>query len=155
MTIIEDTRNKEGKHKNISAYCKRCGIEIVRQKLEYGDYMLPDGNISIDTKRNLDEVATNLLNRSHRDSQRFWNEIRNAHQNGIKLVVLVEHGGEIKSINDVPKWKSRYSPVSGRRLIDEIIRCEMAYGVVWQFCDMRSTGRRIVEILSEGTANDI
>lgn len=150
MTLIEDTRNKVGKHKNIAAYCKRCGIELVRQKLSYGDYMMPNGHISVDTKRNLDEVATNLLNRSHKDSVRFWNEIRNAHQNGIKLVILVEHGGEIKSINDVPKWRSKYSQVTGRSLIDEMIRCEMAYGVRWCFCDRRSTARRIIEILSGG-----
>lgn len=150
MTLIEDTRNKVGKHKNIAAYCQRCGIELVREKLDYGDYMFPGGHISIDTKQNLEEVASNLLNRSHRDSIRFWNEVRNAHKNGIKLVILVEHGGEIKTINDVPKWKSKYSQVTGRRLIDEMIRTEMAYGVRWCFCDRRSTAKRIIEILSGG-----
>ena len=148
MTLIEDTRNKVGKHKNIAAYCKRCGIELVREKLAYGDYMFPGSHISIDSKRNLDEVATNLLNRSHKDSIRFWNEIRGAKQNGIQLVILVEHGGEIKSINDVPKWRSRFSGVTGRRLIDEMIRCEMAYSVRWVFTDRRSTAKRIIEILS-------
>ena len=150
MTLIEDTRNKVGKHKNIAAYCQRCGIELVRAALPYGDYMFPGGHISIDTKRNLDEVATNLLNRSHKDSVRFWNEIRSAKQNGIQLVILVEHGGEIKTINDVPKWRSRFSGVTGRRLIDEMIRTEMAYGVLWCFCDRRSTAKRIIEILSGG-----
>jgi len=150
MKLIEDTRNKVGKHKNIAAYCQRCGIELVRMTLPYGDYMFPGGYISIDTKQNLEEVASNLLNRSHRDSIRFWNEVRNAHKNGIKLVILVEHGGEIKSINDVPKWRSKYSQVTGRRLIDEMIRTEMAYGVRWCFCDRRSTAKRIIEILSGG-----
>lgn len=150
MTLIEDTRNKVGKHKNIDTYCHRCGIELVRMALPYGDYMFPEGHISVDTKRNLDEVATNLLNRSNKDSARFWREVRNAHKNGIKLVILVEHGGEIKSINDVPKWRSKYSQVTGRRLIDEMIRCEMAYGVRWCFCDRRSTAKRIIEILSGG-----
>lgn len=149
MTLIEDTRNKVGKHKNIAAYCQRCGIELVREKLDYGDYMFPGGHISIDTKQNLEEVASNLLNRSHRDSIRFWNEVRNAHKNGIKLVILVEHGGEIKSINDVPKWRSRFSGVTGRRLIDEMIRTEMAYSVRWVFTDRRSTARKIIEILKE------
>jgi len=148
LTLIEDTRNKVGKHKNVEAYCKQKGIELVRQKLEYGDYQIPGGTITIDTKRNLDEVATNLINRSHRDSIRFWNEIRNANQSGVKLVILVEHGGDIKTINDVPKWRSQYSPVTGRRLIDEMIRCEFSYGVVWKFCDRRSTGKRIIDILT-------
>lgn len=149
MTLIEDTRNKVGKHKNVADYCARHGIELIREKLDYGDYMLPGGKISVDTKQNLDEVATNLLNRSHRDSVRFWNEVRNAHKNGIKLVILVEHGGEIKTINDVPKWRSKYSSVTGRRLIDEMIRTEFSYGVRWCFCSKRSTAKRIIEILSE------
>ena len=51
-------------------------------------------------------------------------------------------------INDVPKWKSRYSQVTGRRLIDEMIRLEMSYGVRWAFCSKQSTGKRIMEILN-------
>lgn len=147
ITLIEDTRNKVGKHKNIASYCEKCGIQLVRKKLDFGDYMFPDGCISVDTKQDLDEVCSNLMNRSNRDSIRFWNEIRNAHKNGIRLVILVEHGGAIKSINDVPKWRSRYSQITGRRLIDEMIRCEMAYGVRWVFCDNRSTAKKIIEIL--------
>ena len=65
-------------------------------------------------------------------------------------MVLIESGRTVKNINQVVRWKSKYSPVTGRRLIDEMIRLEMAYGIRWAFCDRRSTGRRIVEILSEG-----
>ena len=53
MILLSDTRQQEGKHKNIEAYCRRMGIEMVRQKCEVGDYMFPDGNISVDTKQNL------------------------------------------------------------------------------------------------------
>ena len=147
MVLIEDTRNKVGQHRNIKAYCDRHGIELVRQKLEVGDYALPAGSVAVDTKENLNEVATNLMNRS--DASRFWREVRRARDMGVRLVILVEHGGKIRTIHDVPKWKSQYSPVTGRRLIDEMIRCEMAYGVEWQFCDKRSTGKRIMEILKE------
>ena len=146
VVLIEDTRNKAGKHKNVQRYCDKHGIELVREKLDIGDYMFPDGKISVDTKENLSEVATNLMNRS--DAARFWREVRAAQESGIKLIVLVEHGGEIKTINDVPKWKSKYSPVTGRRLIDEMIRLEYAYGVRWVFCDKRSTGKRLIELLS-------
>ena len=152
MTIIEDTRNKEGKHDNVKAYCERHGIELVRQKLDVGDYQTPDGKIAIDTKQNLDEVATNLLNRSHSDKSRFWREIRRAYEQKIKLIVLVEHGGSIKTINDVQSWRSKYSPATGIALIHEMIRAEMSYGVVWQFCDKRSTGKRIVELLTLDTS---
>lgn len=146
VVLIEDTRNKAGKHKNVQRYCDKHGIELVREKLDIGDYMFPDGKISVDTKENLSEVATNLMNRS--DAARFWREVRAAQESGIKLIVLVEHGGEIKTINDVPKWRSKYSHVTGRRLIDEMIRLEYAYGVRWVFCDKRSTGKRLIELLS-------
>ena len=145
MILIEDTRNKDGKHANVHRYCEKHGIEIARQCLEVGDYMLPDGKISIDTKENLQEVASNLLNR--RDSSRFWREVRKSRELGIKLVVLCEHGGQVKTINDVVKWRSKFNQVTGRRLVDEMIRLEMSYGVRWVFCDKRSTGRLIMEIL--------
>ena len=149
MVLIEDTRNKEGKHANVHRYCEKHGIEIVRQCLEVGDYMLPDGKISIDTKEHLQEVASNLLNR--RDSSRFWREVRKSRELGIKLVVLCEHGGQVKTINDVVKWRSKFNQVTGRRLVDEMIRLEMSYGVRWVFCDKRSTGRLIMEILEGKT----
>lgn len=145
MVLIEDTRNKEGKHINVRRYCEKHGIEIMRQALPVGDYMFPDGKISIDTKESLQEVASNLLNR--KDSSRFWREVRKSRELGIQLVVLVESGPAVLNINDVPKWKSRYSQVTGRRLIDEMIRLEYAYGVRWAFCSKTSTGKRIMEIL--------
>ena len=34
MTLIEDTRNKVGKHRNVAAYCEKNGVELVRQSSE-------------------------------------------------------------------------------------------------------------------------
>lgn len=53
MILLEDTRQQEGKHRNIELYCKRHDITLMRQKLEVGDYMFPDGKISVDTKQDL------------------------------------------------------------------------------------------------------
>lgn len=53
MTLLCDTRQQEGKHKNIEQYCRRHKIEMVRQKLEVGDYAFPDGKVSVDTKQDL------------------------------------------------------------------------------------------------------
>lgn len=146
MIIIEDTRNKEGKHDNVKAYCERHGIELVRRKLNVGDYMLPDGKVSIDTKESLSELATNLMNRA--DKSRFWKEVRRAKEQGIKLIVLCEHGGKVKTIKDVAGWSSQYSPVDGKSLMNEIYRVHIAYGVEFVFCSKRSTGKRIVELLT-------
>ena len=150
MILLVDSREKwtqqNSTDRHISAYLERRGIEYKVQKLDVGDYAL-EGNphIVVDRKQDLSECASNLLTK--RDSSRFWREVRRAHEQGIKLVILVESGATAKTINDVAKWRSPYSRVTGRMLINEMVRVEMAYGVVWKFCDRRSTGRRIIEIL--------
>ena len=59
MILLSDTRQQEGKHRNIEQYCKRKGIRMVRKCLAVGDYMLsldgetPYGNVSVDTKQDL------------------------------------------------------------------------------------------------------
>lgn len=53
MILICDTRQQDGKHKNIEAYCNRMGIEMIREKCDVGDYMFPDGKIAVDTKQDL------------------------------------------------------------------------------------------------------
>ena len=146
ITLIEDTRNKVGCHANVARYCQKHGIQILRRKLDYGDYMVESNPlVSVDTKQDLQEVATNLMNR--KDSARFWREIRGAASNGIHLIVLIEEHG-IESVRDVIRWESEWNRVTGRMLMDEMIRCEMAYGVQWEFCDKRSTGRKLIELLT-------
>lgn len=145
MTIYEDDRNKLGKHKNIHGYCDRHGIEIVRKRLKYGDYMTSlDDVLSVDTKRNLDEVCQNLFSS---DSSRFWREIREARKNGIKIVLLVEQRG-INCLADVANWKSKRKTVPGRKLMDKMYDLHISYGAEWAFCDKLSTGKRVVEILT-------
>lgn len=151
MRIVVDSREKwthpNSTDTHIRDYFDRHGIEWEVKALSVGDYQI-EGNptISVDRKASIEECSRNLMNRS--DSSRFWRELRRSRDQGIKLVILVESGRTVKTINDVVLWKSKYSGVSGRHLIDEMIRCEMAYGVVWRFCDRRSTGRKIVEILT-------
>lgn len=147
IVLIEDTRNKVGKHNNIAAYCERHGIEIRRECLDVGDYMFPGGKVSIDTKESIEELARNLLNK--KDSSRFWREIRRSFAQGTKLIVLCECGGKYKTVNDLQTWRSKYSGVSGIKLIHEIVRCEYSYGTVFKLCDKRSTARLIIELLTE------
>lgn len=150
--LLVDSREKwtqpNSTDTHIRDYFDRHGIEWEVRKLDVGDYQLDNNpHIVVDRKMSLEEASRNLMNRS--DSSRFWREVRRAHEQGIQLVVLIESGRTVKNINEVVRWKSRYSPVTGRRLIDEMIRCEFSYGVIWQFCDRRSTGRRIIEILTD------
>ena len=154
MKLLVDSREKwtqsNSSDVHIRNYFEKHSVEYEVKKLDCGDYMLEDNQLlSIDRKQSLEELARNLMNR--KDSSRFWREVRRCHDQHIKLVILCECGGAVHSINDVPKWKSKYSPVTGRRLVDEMIRLEMSYGVRWVFCDKRSTGRLIMEILEGKT----
>lgn len=144
MKFIIDSREKKCDH--IKAYFEKHSIEYEIKKLDVGDYQIEGKpQISVDRKRNLQELSKNLMNA--KDHSRFWKEVRRAKEQKIKLFVLVEHGGQIKSIEDVEKWTDKYSGVSGRNLANEIYRVHIAYGVEFLFCDKRSTARRIIEIL--------
>jgi hypothetical protein len=144
MKITIDSRERKFDH--IKSYFDKHGIEYEIRKLDVGDYQIEGKpQISVDRKRSLGELSHNLMN--PKDHSRFWKEVRRSRDQGVKLFVLVEHGGQIKSIEDVAWWNDKYSGVSGRRLADEIYRVHIAYGVEFLFCDKRSTGRRIIELL--------
>jgi len=149
MTIWRDTRDKAGKHENVDSYLLKCGHEVIYQKLDVGDVMAEGvPGVSIDLKRNLGELSKNLMNRT--DHSRFYKEVRRAREQGIKLYILCEHGGKIKSIQDVAQWSDKYSGVSGRALMEALYKLHIAWGVEVLFCSKRSTGRRIIEILTGG-----
>lgn len=141
--IICDTR--EQKNQNVLEYFRKQSIPYITKKLDTGDYMDSDRmDITIDRKRNLQELCQNLCTK---DDSRFWREIRRAKQSGIKMIILCEHGGKIKSIRDVAEWKSKYTKITGKKLMEEIYRVHIAYGVEFIFCDKRSTGKKIMELL--------
>lgn len=141
--LIVDSREKKWDH--IRDYLTGRKMTYIIKKLETGDYM-NDANptVIIDRKRNLGEVCSNLCTT---DSNRFWREIRRSKQEHIKLIVLVEHGGSIKTVQDVIKWKSKYSKITGSRLMEEMYRVEVAYGIEWMFCNKRQTPKLIIELL--------
>lgn len=146
MTIICDSREKKNQH--ILKFFEENGIDYKIQKMNVADYQIEGNNgLVIDRKQNLEEVATNLMNRD--DKSRFWREVRRANENGTKMIVLCEHSRNIKSIQDVSSWHSKFSPVSGRSLMNEIYRVHISYGIEFIFCDKRNTGRMIVNLLSE------
>ena len=139
--LIVDSREKKNQH--ILDYFDRLGEQYQIRALSTGDYMEADGNITIDRKQDLQELAGNICTKDHR----FWREARRSHEEGLKMIVLIEHGGQIRTMNDVKGWSSKYSKVSGRRLYEEMFRIHVAYQVEFLFCDKGSTGKRILEIL--------
>lgn len=140
---IFDTREQKNEH--IKKWFDKHGLAYRTEKLDCGDYMVEGGVLSIDRKQNLEELARNLLNRQ--DKQRFLREIKRAMSTGIRIIVLCEHGKGIKGLTDVRGWKSKYSPVTGKALMDAIYRISVSYGVRFEFCSRRETAKKIFELL--------
>lgn len=151
MTIVHDTRDQAGKHKNVDDYLLKAGHKIVRSKMYVGDVTrLDNQTVCIDLKRNLQEVCGNLT----QQHERFVRECVRAKDAGIKLVILVEHGCGIKTLQDVDGWvnpRLKVSPyaVSGQRLRKMMETVAMKYGVVWMFCSRSETGEKVVNILCQ------
>lgn len=151
MLILEDTRQQARKHETKHKWFAENGIKVERCRLYVGDYTLPTNqSICIDTKRDLQELAQDVC----QQHERFRAELVRAQEAGIHLIVLCEHGGGIKSLEDVYFWvnpRRQHSPgaISGQRLFKILNTMQEKYGVRFEFCDKRQTGRRIVEILTD------
>lgn len=150
MVLLEDTRNQIGKHRNIEAYCRQNGIDIVRSKLVVGDYMLTGdgtGGMSVDTKQGVPELASNVF----QEHERFRAECELAQRCGIQLIILTEEtlpGGRLDW------WRSplgrdgrplyKFDPAILRKAM---LTMQEKYGVRFRFCDGRSTGKLLIEYL--------
>ena len=152
MVVVEDSRNQTGKHKNINAYLESVGVRVLRSKMIVGDYTLPaDQRICIDTKKDMVEVSQNIF----QDHARFRRECELAKDCGIRLVVLIEDNA-VANWEELLKWtnpqpnRSALTP-NGERCFKVMKAMEYSYGVEFQFCKKKDTGKRILQILTEGT----
>lgn len=149
MTIQVDTREKARAIEGIIKEFDKQGVTHFSSKLYVGDYVnLENSFLVVDRKQNLLEVCSNVC----QQHKRFVNEIKRAKAAGIKIIFLVEHGKNIKSLEDVKNWvnpRLKESPlaVSGERLYKILSTLERKYGVEFRFCDKRNTGKKIIEIL--------
>jgi ERCC4-type nuclease len=157
VTIIVDTREKPRAITKILTEFDRQGIHVVRRALTFADYWNPanPGKI-IDRKQNLLEVAGNVV----QQRLRFLREVDRCNRAGCHMIVLVEHGGKIRSLDDVINWKNprlKVSPlaVSGERLFKIMKQIELTYGIEWQFCSKAQTGKKIIELLRGETDGTI
>lgn len=152
MVILEDTRQQEGKHKNIENYFSKAGIQVERCCLYVGDYAIAnDQSRAVDTKQDVLEIAKDILSSDH---ERFKRECSRAQEAGIKLLILIE---EVLPDGGLVNWKppkdsrGRALPtVKGETLRRAMLTMTVKYGVRFRFCDSRQTGRIIAEYLAEG-----
>ena len=148
LVLFEDVRNKPGKHKNIEAYCKQHGIEIIRTKLLVGDYQISNkGDISVDTKYGVPELASDIF----QQHERFRAECERAKRCDIQLIILTEEvlpGGRLDlwkpPLGRDGKPKFKFDPSILRKAM---ITMQERYGCAFRFCDGRSTGKELIEYL--------
>lgn len=150
--IIVDSREKPKAIERTLQYFSDHGIEYEVSKLLFGDYM--DWNrpgVVIDRKQNIAELAKNCTV----EHERFRREMDKARKAGATLVVLVEQNRykdrgewvEVDSIEDLLRWSSPHTMVSGEKVYRVLASWTAKYPLRVEFCDKRSTGRRIAEIL--------
>lgn len=104
-TIYEDTRQQMAhgdKHAKKHEWFAAHGVECVRRKLEFGDYMTDGSNIAIDTKANVGELAMNV----GRDHRRFAREMERAREAGYRLVIMVETVRPYVDLDSLAAWTS-------------------------------------------------
>ena len=155
MVLYEDTRQQAGKHKNIEQYCKRKKITVIRQKCDVGDYMLPDGRISVDTKQDLLELCKDVMSNDHR---RFRSECQRAMEQGIQLIILVEEVPPYGRVDmwEVPRWRTsnewhRFGDpmtlVDPAAFAKALKTMTERYGVKFRFCTRRQSPGRVIKYL--------
>jgi len=141
-----DTREQKN---HVTRYLNARNIPNVRCKVYVGDYtLLGDQSVCVDRKQHLQEVCGNLC----QQHVRFRAELERARAAGIKMVILIEHGGEIKTLADVRGWENprlKTSPLamSGEAMHKRMVTIQNKYGVEWMFCRKTETGAKICELL--------
>lgn len=149
MDIQIDSREKAKAIQKIVQTFDQRGINWFVSKLLVGDYIsLDNARLSIDRKQNLLELCSNVT----QQQKRFIAELERAEQMGIRLIILVEHGGGIECLEDVMYWRNprlKESPlaVSGERLYRKLSAIGKAHNVQFEFCTKAQTGSRIIELL--------
>ena len=164
MNIQVDSREHESEWKRISQQFDELGVKYFRSKLYVGDYQSMDNaRLVIDRKKDLQELCGNVC----QQHERFKAELVRAMEQGIKIVILCEHGSDIKSIEDVWFWQNPRKhkviwktvngqrvrtvmsdkAVDGNQLYKSLCTIRDRYNVDFVFCNKDETGRKIVEIL--------
>lgn len=150
MTIIEDTRQQEGKHKLKHQYFADNDIKVVRSKLPVGDYAnIKNMSVIVDTKKDIQEIIGNVT----QGHKRFVAECDLASDNDIKLIILIENKSGITCIDDLKQWHNprlKMSPkaTTGETLAKILTGIEYRHGVIFEFCTPQEAGAKVVQILS-------
>lgn len=150
---------------------ERNGAELIPLRIPFGDYIRVTAEIqklinakgaenihkndlsdlielSIDTKKGLQEVVGNVCSKQH---ERFKRELVKA--NG-RLILLIEEPG-IETLEDVyfwenPRLKDNPKATKGSSLYKSLCTIKQEYQTTILFCDRKDSGNKILELLERG-----
>ena len=155
-TIQIDTREKQRAIQNILKTFDNAGIRHISSKMYVGDYtLLENPLVIIDRKQGLGEIAANAT----REHGRLNRELKRLDEMGARMVFLIEQvhyvdpSGKhhtINSLEDIMFWENPHGCVDGIQVYKILDAWQHKHNVSFQFCDKRSTGKRILEILNDG-----
>ena len=149
MTIQIDSREHKWELARIQRQLSSLGCKTIVSKLYVGDYQsLDNPRLVIDRKKDLQELCGNVT----QQHERFQRELIKAQEAGIRLIILIEHGNDIQSLEDVYFWDNprlSESPkaTTGKCLYRSLCTIRDRYNVRFEFCTKHDTGRRIMELL--------
>ena len=164
MNVQIDSREKARAIRKILKAFDEAEVKYFSSKLLVGDYMnLDNPRLVIERKQNLQELCGNVC----QQHERFRRELLKAIDAGINLIILVEHGSDIKSLEDVYFWKNPrkheiiWKTVNGKRvktvasakaidgdqLYKSLYTIRDRYNVRFEFCNKNETGQKIIELL--------
>ena len=146
MLIIEDTRQKDGKHQQKHIGFEDLGVDLLRCKLPFGDYALPPA-VSVDTKENLEEIAGNLCG-SKKERDRFIRECKASAAAGCQLVIMVEteHDGSLLDLGGIRIGSGKV--VTGLQLYRAMTAVAGRYGVRFVLVRPEDAAKEIMRILT-------
>lgn len=191
-TIIEDKAQQAGKHELKHEWFQGHDVSVRQAPLPVGDYILLTDAVtdvikrkekrgvplkkmdflgsyktSVDTKKDLQEIISNICGKQH---ARFRDECILAKNNGIQLHVLVENTDGIMSVEDLKNWVNprskmqkwvttpskqrrkvlRYPDATkGETLAKAMLTMEEKYGVKFLFCHPDEAGEKILKVLTQ------
>lgn len=166
MQIQVDTREHAKEWERVKKQFDTLDVTYFRSKLFVGDYASVDNpRVVIDRKKDLQELCGNVT----QQHERFRAELVRAKENGFQIIILVEHGPDVRALEDIYFWQNprkhrvywkviagkkvrcvaSEKAVDGGQLYKSLCTIRDRYGVRFEFCAKNDTGKKIVEILTE------
>lgn len=151
-TIFVDSREQPLDRARIINQIHGCGYKTIISKQAYGDYRLVGNDfLVIDKKKSLLELSNNVT----REHKRIVEEIKLAESVGARIIFLIEHGKEIKKLEDIYNWRNpllkKYpNATTGKKLFRILDTMQDEYDISFEFCTKEETGSKIIELLEGG-----